>query len=249
MSEAQARVEALADRLAGDVPSDRADRTVEEHARWLLAQLLGWHRREDKSTWWEFHRLMDLTPEQLVDESAPLGLLEPVKPLGPPEKGKQVWRYRFPPQDYDLGRGEVYDPALKARDSGAKFSEWKTAELVAIDDAAQTVDLRGSADNPLPHPAAIVPLDIYMTTGQRAALEALGTWVADHGIDADGPYRAIRDLLIGRPPRTRMLAGEPLRRADETDLDAALRLALELDRTCSRSRDRRVRARRTAARG
>ena len=68
LSEAQARVEALADRLAGDVPSDRADRTVEEHARWLLAQLLGWHRREDKSTWWEFHRLMDLTPEQLVDE-------------------------------------------------------------------------------------------------------------------------------------------------------------------------------------
>ena len=110
MSEAQARVEALADRLAGDVPSDRAERTVEEHARWLLAQLLGWHRREDKSTWWEFHRLMDLTPEQLVDESAPLGLLEPVKPLGPPEKGKQIWRYRFPPQDYDLGRGEVYDP-------------------------------------------------------------------------------------------------------------------------------------------
>ena len=231
LSEAQARVEALADRLAGDVPSDRADRTVEEHARWLLAQLLGWHRREDKSTWWEFHRLMDLTPEQLVDESAPLGLLEPVKPLGPPEKGKQVWRYRFPPQDYDLGRGDVYDPALKARDSGAKFSEWRTAELVAIDDAARTVDLRGSADNPLPHPAAIVPLDIYMTTGQRAALEALGTWVADQGIDADGPYRAIRDLLIGRPPRTRMLAGEALRRADETDLDAALRLALELDRT------------------
>ena len=33
LSEAQARVEALADRLAGDVPSDRADRTVEEHAR------------------------------------------------------------------------------------------------------------------------------------------------------------------------------------------------------------------------
>ena len=28
--------------------------------------------------WWEFHRLMDLTPEQLVDEDDPIGLLEPV---------------------------------------------------------------------------------------------------------------------------------------------------------------------------
>jgi predicted RecB family nuclease len=230
-SEAQRRVEALAERLSDGVPSDRVDRTPEQHARWLLAQLLGWHRREDKSTWWEFHRLMDLTPEQLVDESDPIGMLEPVMPIGPPEKGKQVWRYRFPAQDYDLGGKDLYDPALKQRDPGGKPWGWKTAELVAIDDAAQTIDLRGSADNPLPHPEAIVPLDIFRTEAHRAALEELGTRVAEHGVDADGPYRAIRDLLLGRPPRTAALEGEPLRRPGETDLDAAVRLALELDRT------------------
>ena len=231
LSEAQARVEALAARLAGDVPSDRLERTPEQHAHWLLAQLLGWHRREDKAEWWEFFRLMDLTPDQLIDESHPLGGLEPVGPLGPPDKGKQVWRYRFPAQDYDLGGRELYDPELKAADPDAKPSAWRTAELVDIDDAARTVDLRGSATNPLPHPAAVVPLDIYQTTGQRAALERLGEWVADHGIDADGPYRAIRDLLLGRPPRTAVPPGEPLRRAHETDLEAAVRLAGELDRT------------------
>ncbi len=37
-------------------PSARRSST----ARWLLAQLLGWHRREDKATWWDFYRLMDL---------------------------------------------------------------------------------------------------------------------------------------------------------------------------------------------
>ena len=80
LTESQARVQALVDRLAGPdvVPSDPADRTPSQAATWLLAQLLGWHRREDKSMWWEFHRLMDLTPEQLVDEDDPIGLLEPV---------------------------------------------------------------------------------------------------------------------------------------------------------------------------
>ena len=80
LTESQARVQALVDRLAGPdvVPSDPADRTASQAATWLLAQLLGWHRREDKSMWWEFHRLMDLTPEQLVDEDDPIGLLEPV---------------------------------------------------------------------------------------------------------------------------------------------------------------------------
>ena len=80
LTESQARVQALVERLAGPdvVPTDPAERTPSQQATWLLAQLLGWHRREDKSMWWEFHRLMDLTPEQLVDEDDPIGLLEPV---------------------------------------------------------------------------------------------------------------------------------------------------------------------------
>mgnify|MGYP006174685481 CR=1 FL=1 len=71
----QARVQALVARLADPavVPTDIAERSPEQHARWLLAQLLGWHRREDKSMWWDFHRLMDLTPEQLAERLAGLG--------------------------------------------------------------------------------------------------------------------------------------------------------------------------------
>ena len=228
---AEARVQALADRLTDGIPDDRLDREPPDQARWLLAHLLGWHRREDKSMWWEFHRWMDLTPAELVDEDGPIGLLEPVGPVGPPEKGKQVWRYRFPVQDYDIGRGEVYDPRFKQeRPADSPFS-WKAADVVALDDAARTVDLRGSADAPLPHPEAIVPLAWVRTTGHQEALVTLGEWVVEHGIDAEGPYRAIRDLLLGRPPRTGMGAGESLRREGETDLAAARRLALSLDRT------------------
>ncbi len=61
------------------------------------------------------------------------------------------------------------------------------------------------------------------------ALLRFGTWVADHGIDADGPWRAVRDLLLGRAPRCGQGPGEPLRRPGEEELDAARRLAMNLD--------------------
>jgi predicted RecB family nuclease len=229
LTEAQARVRDLVDRLTTGVPADPAERTAEEHARWLLAQVLGWHRREDKSMWWDFHRLMELTPEQLVDENAPIGGLEPVGPLDEPKNGKQTWRYTFPAQDYDLGRGEVYDPAQKQERPNDSPFTWQVGDGAVADVAADTVDFRRSLDEA--HPRAIVPLDWVRTVDLQASLIEIGEWVASNGIDGSGPYRAARDLLLGRPPRVGQASGEALSRDGETDLEAARRLALALDGT------------------
>jgi uncharacterized protein len=230
LSATMARVEAVAARLADAdyVSGDAVDRDPETHARWLLAQLLSWHRREDKAMWWEFHRLMDLTPEQLAEESDPIGLLEPVQALDEITKDKQTWRYAFPPQDFELTR-EVYDPAQKqGRPDDSPFS-WKAGDIVAEDPAAGTVDLR--RDVSLPHPRAIVPLPWVRTQAHQERLIEIGEWVADNGIDGQGPFRAVRDLLLGRPPRAGQLPGAPLARDDESDLGAARRLVLALDAT------------------
>jgi predicted RecB family nuclease len=231
LTEAQARVQALVERLAGPdvVPVDPANRTPEQHGGWLLAQLLGWHRREDKSMWWDFHRLMELTPEQLVEEDAAIGLLEPVGPLDEPKNGKQAWRYAFPAQDFDLGRGDVHDPAQKQERPNDSPFTWQVGEGAVVDVAAGTVDFRRILDKP--HPRAIVPLDWVRTVDLQASLIEIGEWVAANGIDGDGPYRAARELLIGHPPRVGQAPGEALCRSGETDLDAARRLALALDRT------------------
>ena len=231
VTETQARVQALVDRLAdpAEVPTDPADRSPEQHARWLLAQLLGWHRREDKAMWWEFHRLMDLTPEQLVEEDKTIGLLVPVEPIDEERKGKQTWRYVFPPQDFDAWRGEAYDPWHKQdRPDESPFS-WTAGDVVALDPAGLTVDIKRPVDRP--HPRAIVPLPWVRTSAQQERLIEIGEWVADHGIDADGPHRAVRDLLMGRLPRAGQPLGAPLATADESDLAAARRLITALDRT------------------
>ena len=43
-------------------------RTEEEHARWLLAQLLSWHRREAKPDWWAHFNRLALTDEDLAGD-------------------------------------------------------------------------------------------------------------------------------------------------------------------------------------
>jgi predicted RecB family nuclease len=229
LTEAQARVQDLVDRLSRDVAADPMDRPASDQSRWLLAQLIGWHRREDKSMWWEFHRQMDLTPEQLVDEEDPVGLLEPIGPVDEPKDGKQTWRYAFPTQDFDFGRGDAYDPNQKQdRPNDSPFT-WKAGEVTAINLAASTLDLRRSIEQE--HPRALVPLPWVRTKEHQESLVTLGEWVAANGIDGAGPYRAARDLLLGRPPRVGQEPGAPLGRPGESDLETARRLALALEDT------------------
>ncbi|HWL40676.1 MAG TPA: TM0106 family RecB-like putative nuclease, partial [Gemmatimonadaceae bacterium] len=57
------RVRDLRGRLLKDVPEDRHERNDEQQARWVLAYLMDYHRREDKAVWWEYFRLRELPEE------------------------------------------------------------------------------------------------------------------------------------------------------------------------------------------
>jgi uncharacterized protein len=235
LSEADAKVQAVADRLTADVPDDPQERTDEQKARWLLAQLLSWHRREAKSAYWEFFFRMDMTAEDLVADKAVLGSLEVIGPLGEPFKPtprsgiRQHWLYRFPPQEHDLNdRSDLYDPALRQAQPDAKWSAWKVgAKLVDIDDQKRTVTLAWPSV-PATSPQNIVPWNEVTDTDHRAALLRLGTWVADNGIDSPGPWRAARDLLLRRAPRVGQQPDASLRAESKTDLDAAIALGSAL---------------------
>ena len=39
-------------RLLEGLPLDAADHDAEQNARWVLAHILDWHRRENKAKWW-----------------------------------------------------------------------------------------------------------------------------------------------------------------------------------------------------
>jgi uncharacterized protein len=212
-----AHVAEVADRLCAGVPDEAAARTPEQHGRWLMAQLLSWHRREEKSFWWRYYYLMhDLTDEERIGEREPIGGIELVGRVGETARST-VYRYRFPEQEHAIDVGtDVRDPATN-RSPGS---------VVAMDEAAGTLDLRRGPKTDGPHPTSLVPFDYVDSAPLSEALLRTGEWVADHGIDGPGVYAAARELLMRRPPR---VGGEgPLCRDGETTLAAAERLAPEL---------------------
>lgn len=220
----QAATRALEDALKADVPADPADRTPEQAGRWLLAGLLDWHRRDAKSQWWEFFRLRKLSDEDLLDESAALAGLEYVGEVGR-DKKSIIHRYRFPPEQdtkIHVGDGDWQD-----RDTGAT-----SGEVVALDQLAGTIEFRLGAKREAPARLNLIEPGPFMTRPLPEALAVVADHVLAHGMTGPGPYRAVRDLVQGLPPRIAgVAAGEALRRPGEPILDAAVRLALDLDET------------------
>jgi predicted RecB family nuclease len=220
LSDRLAHVADVAARLSEGVPADERERSPQQQARWLLAQLLSWHRREEKAFWWRYFRLRDLTDEQLIEEREPIGGLELLERVGEGPRST-VYRYRFPEQEHEIEVGTpVHDPAT-GRSPGT---------VVAIDEAAGTLDLRRGPRTEGPHPRSLVPYERVDSKPLQDSLLAIGEWVAEHGIEAGGEYEAARQLLMRQPPRIE--GGEPLCRPEEVALAAALRIGPLLDRTC-----------------
>ncbi len=62
----------LRTRLLEGVADAANPRTPEERARYLLAYLVDWHRREERVAWGEYHRTREKSPDELLDEPGAL---------------------------------------------------------------------------------------------------------------------------------------------------------------------------------
>ena len=217
VSARQRQSAALAEALVGNIPTDPEARSAEETARFLLANLLDWHRRESKSEWWEYFRLKELIDEDLLDERSAIAGLELVETIEVLRK-IPTDRYRFERQETDVRKG----------DTVCQRGE-KIGDVVAIDVPARTIDIKKMRKTADVHPTAVFVDPRGPNTDVLAdALIRLGTWVNANGMDSAGPHRAARDLLLRRPPR--LLDGNGLAaRAGETTVDAAKRIGAQLD--------------------
>lgn len=218
-SERDLRIRAVAERLTDGPEPDPDLAWSDTHATRLLANLLEWHRREEKSEWWEFFRLCQLTDAELTREDSALGELRYEEIIDSPKRS-HVHRYRFDPaQEHRIRVGDrPVDPRTQ-REAG---------RVTAIDPLVGSIDLIRGKDSAVPHPSALIPGKPITADAQKAALERIGTWVADHGIHTEGPYRAVRDLLRRVRPRTRNEEASDLALPSEPMLSAARRLAADL---------------------
>jgi predicted RecB family nuclease len=217
IDETQQRVNALRKRLLENFPSDLSEWTPEQQAKWLIAHLLDWHRREAKTAWWEYFRLSELSAEDLLGERAAVAGLEFVGDVEGPGR-TPIHRYSFPPQETKIRSGDKLhleggDPAGSA---------------ASIDLGSRLLDLKKRGDSADVHPAAVFEHDVVNSRVLSDSLLRFGDWVADNGMDESGPYKAIRDLLKRATPRLLTKDFRTLSKSADT-VAAARQASRELD--------------------
>jgi uncharacterized protein len=218
-----AELDELRSALIAGAPEEPAERDGDEHARWLLGQLLDYHRREAKPEWWAYFERLDADEQQLVelDTEALGGLTDggiAPRPLPPPARST-VYTVRFPPQEHKIGPGDCVDPATE-----------KGVNVVRVDDAEGIVEIRRAtsrADEPLPR--ALIPGTPYDTRVQRAALRRLASDVLDRGLEAGGRYAVLRAIVRREAPRSAARPAGGALQHGAFDLDEAKALAAGLD--------------------
>ncbi len=217
-NERRMQARALAAELVEGIAPVPSERGPAEHARWLLAQLLEFHWREEKAAWWEHYRLIGLNDDELREDRAAIADLEFVAAVGGTAK-KPVHRYRFALQETDVR----IDDDLKLAGEG---TGWGT--VVAMDPGERTIDIEKMAKTSDVHATAAYRHRVIGAVAQEESLIRLGEWVRDHDFAAEGPHRAALDLLLAEPPRLAGGAGLDAR-PGEDPVTHAQRIGLSLD--------------------
>ncbi|MDA1370241.1 MAG: TM0106 family RecB-like putative nuclease [Proteobacteria bacterium] len=212
LNERAKKVLALIGKLTQDVPVDRVERSEEQHARWLLAYLLDWHRREEKAVWWEFFRLRDLTPDDLVSEKAAISRLSFLETVESTKSGIPIDRYAFEQQDTDVKEGDKL-----IQNGGDTFG---TAEAICKD--SRTIDIKKSKKTKGMHPEAVYSHLFIRTNEQANSIMRIAGYVAETGIEGSGDYISARELLLRKLPE---ISDNSMNEEGETILQSALRVA------------------------
>ena len=211
ISEWLEKIGALIEKLINDIPTDPEDHSKEQHGRWILANILDFHRREQKAIWWEYFRLADLSAEDLLEERPSIAGLTFIGEAGGTARAP-IHRYKFPPQETEL-RGD--EPLMNI--GGDKLG---TLNAISFEDL--TVDIKKRQDSVRIHPEAMFAHKVIDNKVLADSLVLIGEYVADNGLIGNGAYQAARDLLMKQAPR---ISGVPIRFDEEKALDAALRIA------------------------
>ena len=165
----------------------------DRRTRWLLGNLVQYHRRAQKPEWWEhFHRIENAS--ELIDEDRKalggLEILRDVLPCKQKERDKShVYTYRYPEQEHDMSVGD------KPLDVLTK----KASEIVSLDEASFTIRLKVSDKNDEAAIRDLIPGKPLDVKDQREALEYVARAYDERRLDELHP--ATLALVERRLPR------------------------------------------------
>ncbi|MBW2519723.1 MAG: TM0106 family RecB-like putative nuclease [Deltaproteobacteria bacterium] len=198
--QAEARLATYADKLTADLPTDRGDWGENDRLRELVHQLLDFHRRADKPSWWAMFARQEMTEEELIDEPEAIGALQS-DPGHPPNAIKQsvIYTFRYPDQEFKL----------KAGDSCLRSDTLDRAGTIeSIDERNRLVRIKlGKRSGTLPERLSVITTGPISTDILREAVYRF----ADCLIAGAAKYEALKAILTRQHPSIKGLpAGSPI---------------------------------------
>ncbi|MDW3217110.1 MAG: TM0106 family RecB-like putative nuclease [Acidimicrobiales bacterium] len=190
--------------------SPGSEMQADDRALWLLAHLLDFHRREEKSDWWAHFARLDMDEDELFEDSDAIsglayeGIVDTVK-------RSNVHRFTFDPdQPYKLKPGG--NPPIDPRTGES------AGTIHRVDPVEGIIELTRGKNSAKPLPDALIPAKPVPNPNAKEALEEVGNDIVAHGLDGTR-FGSVADLLRRGSPR---LATGSL--ADLSDLDAGERV-------------------------
>jgi len=173
----------------------------ELHWRKLLGNLLEFHRRESKSSWWKIFARREMSEEELIDDKECIGGLI-LDANTPPykEKSSTVYSFTFPSQEFKMRAGDkpVRPDTLKV-----------AGEIVALDEDNRTLSLKiGPKAPPIPDPFSLIPAGpINADVLKKAIYRYANAILSGNRTD----YLAVSAIIQNELPRVVGVApGEPI---------------------------------------
>lgn len=185
------RITPIYDALMQDIPLDVNERNKEQQARFILANMLDWYRREQKSFWWEYFRILELETDELLDEKTALTYLQ-FTGTRINDKKSFIDYYTFISQENEIRSGNK-----------VKLGNEKTlAEVIEIDEINNIVKLRKGPSIKDIHPHTIIKFEQFSTKDKEENLIRFAEWTVANGFENELPnYKVTRDLLLNELPK------------------------------------------------
>ncbi|HRI04910.1 MAG TPA: TM0106 family RecB-like putative nuclease [Pyrinomonadaceae bacterium] len=187
----------------------------------VLADLVDFHRREEKPMWWRMFDRADATPEELRDDN---GCIEGVETVGTPtpEKLSLVQSYRFDPAQECKLAGDGKSQVMFTHDLDAKIT------LFELDLAAGELKLKLSKKGldekfggGFPDHGSLIPYELVSAGVIQKAL----TEVCEKHLSKNLP--AVAATLL-----TREAPASSLQKPEESTIEAAIRVTTSMSGGC-----------------
>lgn len=209
------RIKPIFESLMHEVSENSLERNSSpDKAKFVLAHMLNWYRREEKSLWWEFFRLKSMSADDLLDEKTALSYLEFT---GESEKVDRsiIETYTFPHQECEIKK----DVQIKNQDGES------AGTIESIDIIHRKIRIKKGVKNAGQHPISIFPFEHFNPKDKENAVIEVAKWIVENDLESEETnYKAARDLLLRSLPKTNLDVVK-----SENTLEQALDWSLKLD--------------------